>query len=535
MNARSIVLKLALLAVLSPSCGGSSPGPSGPAFFVTTSSLPVATQGVPYSATLATSSGTAPLNWTIISGALPAGLTLAPTTGVISGTPGATGLATFAVQVIDSSPASATQSLSLSVTSPGTQYDPPWSGIAPTSTIVFPYNGGQTSLQNGTALMAAMNGLTAGQRLQISAGTYTISGFFNLTCTGIASAPVRIEAAAGATVVIVQSNAAENIMNVGSGSPVRYLVISGIEWTGGDEGIRFYDCADVWFDRNHVHDLAAAALTANTNNTDHLYLTRNEIHHTGGTGEGMYLGANAGAVIMHDSVIALNHVHDTNGPTVTQGDGIELKQGSWGNLIAENLVHDCGYPCILVDGTAGLTQNTVERNTCYNSGDNVMQIQGECIVRNNLAMNGAGTAFASQNHQGAPTNLQVTHNTFINTVRAVSLNNWSGAAGMVFANNVCYSKTQEAAFAGGSAGVTFAGNVSAGTLAGIGAGFTPTTNAVNPLLDFTSVAWDASLRNALPVAACSIIGAGNATYAAAVDITGAARASLLESGCFDRP
>jgi len=167
-----------------------------------------------------------------------------------------------------------------------------------------------------------------------------------------------------------------------------------------------------------VHNVAAAAVTANTNNTDHLYLTRNEIHHTGGTGEGMYLGANAGAVIMHDSVIALNHVHDTNGPTVTQGDGIELKQGSWGNLIAENLVHDCGFPCILVDGTAGQPQNTVERNTCYNSGDNVMQIQGECIVRNNLAMNGASTAFASQNHQGLPTNIQVTHNTFINSGRA---------------------------------------------------------------------------------------------------------------------
>ena len=171
----------------------------------------------------------------------------------------------------------------------------------------------------------------------------------------------------------------------------------------------------------------------------------------------MYLGANAGAVIMHDSVIALNHVHDTNGPTVTQGDGIELKQGSWGNLISENLVHDCGYPCILVDGTAGQPQNIVQQNTCYNSGDNVLQIQGNASSGNNLAINGAGAAFASQVHR-RPDQPPVVHNTFINSGRAASLSSWSGAAGMIFANNVCHSQSAESIqFSGGSAGVTIAG------------------------------------------------------------------------------
>ena len=64
----------------------------------------------------------------------------------------------------------------------------------------------------------------------------------------------------------------------------------------------------------------------------------------------MYLGANEGEFIMSESVIALNHIHDCRG---SQGDGIEVKQGSWGNLIAENDVHDTQYPCITVYGTAG--------------------------------------------------------------------------------------------------------------------------------------------------------------------------------------
>ena len=52
-------------------------------------------------------------------------------------------------------------------------------------------------------------------------------------------------------------------------------------------------------------------------------------------------------------------------------------------------------------------------------------------------------AFGSQTHQGNPTNLQVIHNTFINSGRAVSLSSWSGAASMVFANNVCYSQSSQ--------------------------------------------------------------------------------------------
>jgi hypothetical protein len=536
---RRTLAQLLLLATLAPACGGSgNGGASVPGFIVATASLPVATQSVAYSVTLATSGGTAPMAWSVVSGALPGGIGLNGGTGVLSGTPGSIGLSTFTVQATDSSsPArTTTRQFSINVTSSGAQYDPPWSGIAPTATIPFTYNSGQTSAQNGTALRTAMNALLPGQRLVVGAGTYSISSYFNLTCSGTGTAPITIEAAPGATVVFVQTFGGENVMNVGSGSPVGYVIIRGIEWTGGDEGIRFYDCANVWFDRNHVHDTPSAAVTANTNNTDHLYLTRNDIHHTGGTGEGMYLGANAGAVIMHDSVIALNHVHHTNGPTVTQGDGIEVKQGSWGNLIAENWVHDTGYPCILVDGTAGQPQNIVERNTCYNSGDNVFQIQGQCIVRNNLAINGAGAAFASQNHQGAPTNLQVVHNTFINSGRAAGLSDWAGAASMVFANNVCYSKNSNSIyFFGSTAGITLAGNVTSGPVQGLGSGFVPTSNVANPLGDFTSVAWDASLRNALPVAACTIINSGNATYAVPTDITGASRASQLESGCYDRP
>ena len=52
---------------------------------VTTTSLPGGTAGTAYSTTLQASGGTTPYSWSVSAGTLPAGLSLAASTGVISG------------------------------------------------------------------------------------------------------------------------------------------------------------------------------------------------------------------------------------------------------------------------------------------------------------------------------------------------------------------------------------------------------------------------------------------------------------------
>ncbi len=84
--------------------------------------LSISTQGLddgypsfPYSNTLTVTGGTQPYTWSITSGALPPGLTLNATTGVISGTPAANyGTYTLALQVSDSSVPANVASTSLS-------------------------------------------------------------------------------------------------------------------------------------------------------------------------------------------------------------------------------------------------------------------------------------------------------------------------------------------------------------------------------------------------------------------------------------
>jgi len=70
---------------------------------ITTTSLPNPAKNLAYSASLTASGGTAPETWSIASGGLPPGLTLTASSGVITGTPAATGIFTFTVVAGDSS------------------------------------------------------------------------------------------------------------------------------------------------------------------------------------------------------------------------------------------------------------------------------------------------------------------------------------------------------------------------------------------------------------------------------------------------
>lgn len=72
-----------------------------PAITLSPGTLPPGQVQVPYSQPVTASGGTAPYAYTISSGSLPAGLTLNPATGVISGTPLASGLFNFTIRATD--------------------------------------------------------------------------------------------------------------------------------------------------------------------------------------------------------------------------------------------------------------------------------------------------------------------------------------------------------------------------------------------------------------------------------------------------
>lgn len=87
-------------------------------FAITTTSLPPGKLNEPYSQALIATGGQAPYVWTISAGALPAGLYLGASTGVISGTPTSIETAAFTVQIKDANDRISSASLSINVYSP---------------------------------------------------------------------------------------------------------------------------------------------------------------------------------------------------------------------------------------------------------------------------------------------------------------------------------------------------------------------------------------------------------------------------------
>lgn len=412
--------------------------------------------------------------------------------------------------------------------SPSYAHAPQWSVIPPTQVLSLAWDENQSDTANGAALKSAALALQPGQRLELASGTWSVDSFFSLDLAGTVQAPIWIAAAPGATPVITRPNASQNALNIGANLEARYLVLQGLEITGGDTGIKIFRASQVWIDGCEIHHTGGAGIAANTFDNANLHLTRNHIHHTDGTAEGMYLGANYGASVVHHSVIADNHIHDTFGD---QGDGIELKQGSWANLIVGNEVHDTKYPCITVYGTDGLERNVIERNVCYRSQDNVMQVQGEAIVRANLIVGGA-QGFQSHDHQGTSMNLEVVHNTIVSANRGANLANWNNRPGMVFANNAVYSQTSQAVlFGSGSSGVELAGNVAFGSVVGASTGFSPGAG----LSDFADLAWDGTALDATPTSNGALIGLADLVWLFELDLEGAAPVFPYEPGCSDAP
>lgn len=137
---------------------------------ILTTNLPAGTVGAPYSAGLTASGASGAITWSIGSGQLPQGLTLNPSTGLISGTPLSQATAVFTVLAQDAGGATASRDLSIAV-SPGLTIT---TTALPAATVGVPYVATLQAANNSGALTWSAAGLPPG--LVIAAATGVISG-----------------------------------------------------------------------------------------------------------------------------------------------------------------------------------------------------------------------------------------------------------------------------------------------------------------------------------------------------------------------
>ena len=273
--------------------------------------------------------------------------------------------------------------------------------------------------------------LNPGDEIVLLEGRYSDPRRLEISQRGSAQRPIVIRAAREAQVIFERPDSKQNTLNLAG---CQHLIIRDFEITGGSAGIRIgkkgpYLAKHLTFENLHIHHIDGVAITANYPGEIYESLTfrYNHIHHTGGHGEAFYLGSNNkpdGSTngYLFNSVIENNYIHDLKGPRVSQGDGIEIKDGSFGNVIRDNVIHDTNYPGIIVYDADGKTPNIIERNVIWNTGDHGIQAAADCVIRNNLILETAGEGISSRNHQSAIVgNLVIVNNTILSK-RSIRLN-----------------------------------------------------------------------------------------------------------------
>ncbi|MBL8953273.1 MAG: right-handed parallel beta-helix repeat-containing protein [Myxococcaceae bacterium] len=371
--------------------------------------------------------------------------------------------------------------------------------------------------------------LNPGDELVLRGGLYTLpAGRFGINKTATQAMPIVIRSKDGETAHIRRPNQAENLVDITG----RYLVFRNLEFSGGSAGLRFENASFITIEGCNIHDTGDVAIRANDNGVtyDGFRILRNNVHHTNDTGEAMYLGCNANACRFANGLIEGNWVHDTNGATVVQGDGIEIKEGGYNNVIRDNVIHDTKYPCITLYsavGNAG-TPNIVERNVMWRCGNHGVQVTQDARIRNNIILSAVDDGIALQTHAqvtGGTGNVQVINNTVLDSNGdALSIR---GATGTItVANNALYSSTGAAIFTNGStATVTFSNNV--------GAGGGPMLGAGNLANDFVMANFGGVVpNNVFPKAGGALVDAGTVALVPADDFNGTARLGVADVGAY---
>jgi len=153
-----------------------------PAMLNTT--FPAGNIGANYNQTIARTGGTAPLVWSV-SGALPPGMLLDTTAGVISGVPSSSGTSTFTVQVTDATGKAVSQTFSITINSAllVTTSSLPIATVGSAYSQTFAAAGGRIPYSWAISSGALPDGLTLNKNSGVISGSASGAGNFNFIVT----------------------------------------------------------------------------------------------------------------------------------------------------------------------------------------------------------------------------------------------------------------------------------------------------------------------------------------------------------------
>jgi hypothetical protein len=398
--------------------------------------------------------------------------------------------------------------------------------------------------EDGEEFENMANGLNPGDELILHGGGYCQTGRRYVNRSGTQAQPIIIRAADGETPVLTRLDdptgpQSQNGIEI-EGSYLKFRGIhfehgeTGVQIKGGSTHITIEDC--------EISQTANNALTFNSGDTDSCVIRRNHIHHTGlldsqhgdTEGEGMYVGCNNASCIASNHVIEGNYIHDLRSTSGGGNDGVEIKYGSFGNLIRDNVIHTTtigtSYPCILVYGVRNQdigSPNIVEGNALWDCGQ-AIQVSADAIIRNNLILDSQNGVTAT-GHAQVPQlrNVIITHNTIHGHQSEAMYIRWAGAPGMVLANNAIYNPGGQALNATGLEDATVKANYVQGS------GATVDDNAFYDGSTAAAAFVDTGSMNFWPAVDSPLLNNADPNHAASIDFNGNSRTAPFDVGAYE--
>ena len=177
----------------------------------TTTLVSYVTANTGYSQTIATTGGVAPTTFAVSAGNLPAGLSLAASTGVISGTPTTAGTATFTITATDSTNATTSQAYTVVVIPPEFVYNSTTETLVITLIASLPnFEYTQKTTVSGTTTSSTYTFTLTGSGAATVSQTFPDSLLTTAPASGTAAVTVNGEGAAGTAILITNDTYVAN-------------------------------------------------------------------------------------------------------------------------------------------------------------------------------------------------------------------------------------------------------------------------------------------------------------------------------------
>ncbi len=301
------------------------------------------------------------------------------------------------------------------------------------------------TLEPGNDVAALTSSLSPGHTITFNAGTYMLDATLSWNAVGDETNPITFKG--NGTVVL------ESQMD-GGGAIIRlfdsdFVVIENLTLRGATdryEAEQGYDGLRI----NNSSNVEVRGLTIE-------YIGDNGIEVGGGDMHTLSIEDNVVAFVRNDAIvggcgdvtctvtassIAKNVVHDT-----INGDGIELQNGSNGNVIRDNILYNIAGQGIQSHSAAFGEPNQILANAVWQSTDGIW-LSGAALVQNNVVFNLEGEGIVSEDEGDSLEKVRITFNTVYNTGEwGVRLEDWRDrqtSDTLLFANNAITNTTGQA-------------------------------------------------------------------------------------------